>query len=114
MLSFKFSPGDIITIKLMSGDEVIGRVLEDTTMHLTISRPLSMVMVNDPRNVSTAMIAFAPFILGADSETPVPIRWDSVVAAVKASAEAARQYQSKMPDGAVVLPPEQSKKFLAG
>lgn len=57
-----FTAGDIITIKLSNGDELITRFEEETDAHMTIDRP--MVITMGPQGLG--MIPWV-FLSGSDS-----------------------------------------------
>lgn len=53
-------------LKVSSGDEVIGEIVEETSEHILVKNPL--VFVQTPQGVQ-----FAPFMIMADMSTPVKI-----------------------------------------
>lgn len=78
--------------KLVSGEEVIARVVEDNSAQgsIRIKAPLSMIMVNDDGN--QGMVAFAPWVLGAADDAILEIKTANLVVTTEARADAAIQY----------------------
>ena len=52
----KFEVGDIISLKLISGEEIIGKLIKEDMTTLTLSRPLSIAMT--PKGPGLAPIMF--------------------------------------------------------
>lgn len=90
-----FEPTDVITIKLSNGDELIARFASLTDSHVTITKPMLMVLAQDPRSGQPA-IQIVPFwMVGADKDGKYPINRNHVLCMVKANAEAAKGYMAQ-------------------
>jgi hypothetical protein len=100
-----FNPGDIVAIKLMSGEEVIARLTEYTNDYVRVTNPVLMIleMVDDEvRHPVTgevhknqqALVAFAPFMLGLPDNETVRIGTAKYITIVKARDDAASQYKN--------------------
>ena len=72
-------PGDVVALKLMSGEEVIGSFQSDADGKITLRKPLAMAM-------SPQGPALAPWIASADIDTTsnFELNKDHIVSIVKA------------------------------
>lgn len=82
----------IIAIKLVTGEEVIARKLSDDDNHIMVSRPLAMIMAENPENPQQTRVMFTPWMVAAGKEF-VSIKNIHVVAVSPARADAAEQYE---------------------
>ncbi len=55
---------DVVTIRLVSGEEIVGRLASDTETHLTLSKPISIGIQMVGQN--QAQLAFSPFMASVD------------------------------------------------
>jgi hypothetical protein len=79
------SKGDVITIKLTSGEEVIARFEDDSTSGIKISKPMMLSM--GPKGVG-----MMPYLFTVDLDTPITIN-NSAIAVLSATDEDfAKQY----------------------
>jgi hypothetical protein len=71
LIQKKFEPtvGTVVLVKLINGDEVIGRVSATEGSTLKVSRPLRLLLRMTP--TGEAQVTFAPFIVGADEADDV-------------------------------------------
>ncbi len=82
---------DIAVIKTVSGEEVIGRVVEASeSSGISLRKPLTMQLVMGPN--SQGGVAMVPFMLGADDIESVQFAKEHVVAVSKARPDAASSY----------------------
>jgi len=79
-----FSNGDIISLKLINGDELIARFESETLEDITIDRPLALTMSRD----GLGMIPW--MMLGAKSS--MTLSKSHIFAAVPSQKDAADQY----------------------
>lgn len=102
-----FGPGDIVAVKLVSGEEIIGRLNEYSADYIKIVNPVLMIleMVEDEvqhpvtgqvHKNQQAMVAFAPFMLGMPDNEPIKIGSAKYITIVKAREDAANQYKSAL------------------
>ena len=82
----------VIAIKLVTGEEVIARKLSDDDQHIIVSRPLAMVMAENPDNPTQTRVMFTPWMVSAGKEV-VTIKNVHVVAVSPAREDAADQYE---------------------
>lgn len=62
---------EIVTLKLISGEEIIAKCVEAGAMHVTIMRPVVIQMHQVGPN--QAGIAFAPFMVSTDEDAKITI-----------------------------------------
>jgi hypothetical protein len=79
-----FSAGDVVSIKLINGDEIISKFEKEDTDTITISRPLALTM----NGQGLGMIPWV--FLGKDSS--VTISKTNTFFVVESKGEAAKQY----------------------
>lgn len=90
-----FNVNDIVTIKLSNGDEVIAKVAEINEFKITVTKPLLMVLSQDPRTGQPG-VQMAPFwMMGGDPVANYPINRSHIVVVVKANQDAATSYISQ-------------------
>jgi hypothetical protein len=83
---------DVACIKIANGDEIIGKITEINEKTVTISKPLLMVLSQDPRTGQPG-VQMAPFwMLGGDKDSKYPISRDHVVCMVRANPDAVKGY----------------------
>ncbi len=56
----KFSSGDIVSFKLISGDEVIAKYLKEDMATITISRPIMLAMTPKGPAMAPVMVTVNP------------------------------------------------------
>jgi hypothetical protein len=56
----KFAIGDVISLKMMSGEEVIGKLIKEDMSTLTIARPLSIAMTPKGPGLAPVMFTVSP------------------------------------------------------
>jgi hypothetical protein len=79
------SAGEVITLKLTSGEEIIGRLAEDSLMFVKLSRPLVVGM--SPKGP-----ALMPYLFTVSPSKDVKIQRSSVVVIEATDKEFADQY----------------------
>jgi hypothetical protein len=91
----KASDQVVVAIKLISGEELIARRLSDDDNHIIVSRPLAMIMADNPDNPTQTRVMFTPWMVAAGKET-MTIKNAHVIAVVPARADAAEQYEQAL------------------
>lgn len=87
----------VVAIKLVTGEEVIARRLSDDDGHIIVSRPLAMVMAENPDNPSQTRVMFTPWMVAAGKDV-VTIKNQHIIAVVPAREDAADQYEQAIAD----------------
>jgi hypothetical protein len=78
-------PNDTITIKLMSGEEVVGRLVEENNDIFLVSKP--MAIVNMPSG-----LGLGPYIFTAQQHSVIPIVKQNVVSWCITESTMAKKY----------------------
>lgn len=107
--------GKVSSIKLLSGEEIIARVVEyDKPANiLEIKNPLAMVMMPNDDGVQ-GMVAFAPWMLGVPDDTNISINTSHVMAINEARPDAASQYSQAVGEDTQVATPKVAPQALGG
>jgi len=84
LISKGFSNGDIISLKLINGDELIARFESETADDITIDRPLALTM-------SREGLGMIPWMMLGDKSSII-LKKSHVFAAVSSQKDAADQY----------------------
>jgi hypothetical protein len=79
--------GDIITIKLMSGEEVLAKLIEITQDSIKISKPRAVV------NIPNKGIGLGPFVFTVPQNAEVEIYKNNIVCFTETEDGMARQYR---------------------
>lgn len=83
----------VVAIKLITGEEILARRISDDDNHIIVSRPLAMVMAENPDNPQQTRVMFTPWMVAAGKEV-VTIKNAHVVAVTPARDDAAEQYEN--------------------
>lgn len=95
LIENKPTTNDVVCIKLSNGDELIAKIADQNPMTLLVTKPMLMILSQDPRTGQPG-VQMAPFwIMGADSSVKFPIAQTHVVCMVKANADATKNYISQ-------------------
>lgn len=86
------SPDDIACLKLANGDEVIAKLVETTVTTVSFTKPMLMMVGQDPRTGQPG-VSMAPFwILGADRDSTFKINMSNIICMVQANQDAKANY----------------------
>jgi|ETNmetMinimDraft_28_1059901.scaffolds.fasta_scaffold262894_2 hypothetical protein len=85
MLKEQIKKDDIVALKLVSGEEVIAKVVTDNNSMLTVNKPLALIQT--PQG-----IAMGQYILMQDITVPVEISKEKIIVMTKANSVAVDQY----------------------
>lgn len=89
------SVNDVVIVKLINGDELIGKLtaISDDKNTYTFDTPVCMQMM--PMGNGQAQVVFAPFLLGIDDGTQVEVDYAKMlIRPMMARSDAAKQYLS--------------------
>lgn len=81
--------GDVVTIKLSAGEEIVGTLVKHDSSVIRLSRPLCVVI--DP---STNQPALAPFLMTAASDADLEFNMTTVVTILRSADQFAKAYNS--------------------
>ena len=85
LLSIPYRVGDTVSLKLVSGEEVVAHLEEEAADYIAISKPVSLGM--GPQGP-----ALTPFMITSDSGTNVKIRNQHVLAIGITNSQVKNQY----------------------
>lgn len=77
--------GDVVSVKLANGEELIGRFEEKTASHVKLAKPLSLVATEQG-------VGLAPFMFTISPETKIELSINSIICVVKSAKDAADLY----------------------
>jgi len=96
--------GKVGVFKLVTGEEIIARVVDDSSSTtVSVKNPLSMVMLPE-ENGQQGMVAFAPWVLGAVDDIALEINLSHVLVKTLARDDAASQYSQAIGETEVAQP----------
>ena len=84
LISKGFSNGDIISLKLINGDELIARFESETAEDITIDRPLALTMAREG-------LGMIPWMMLGDKSS-ITLKKSHVFAVLSSQKDAADQY----------------------
>ena len=77
---------DVVTVKMVGGDEVVGKLLDERTdVYIELGKPLVVMMGQQG-------FGLAPYILTAGPEAPAKLDSRHVISIVKTYEQVAKQY----------------------
>lgn len=101
MIVNKYKKDDIITLKLVSSEEVITKVVETSEDSFTVSKPL--MLIHTPKGV-----AMSQFLMMQDIDDTIVLPMSQIVAVTKANSVASSQYSQTISSIKVPTPEEKS------
>ncbi len=80
-----FTENDTVTIKLVSGEEIIGKFISDDDKIVTLEKPLMLAM-------SQKGIGMAPVLMTVNPDTKLKFNRNAIVVIAHSDDEIAKQY----------------------
>jgi hypothetical protein len=81
----KYGEGDVVTLKIVSGEEVIGRFVKEDMMSITLSKPLTIGMT--PKGPG-----MAPVLMTVDPDATLSFNKQAIIIVTPCYKEIADQY----------------------
>ena len=82
LLERNFVQGDVVSVKLVTNEEIVAKFLEQDTNTITITKPLVLsISVDGAGKPGLQMYPF--FILGADGDEKLPLKKEHIIAVIK-------------------------------
>lgn len=94
MLKTKTPQTMTAAVKLITGEEIIALVTSVTESTITIKRPLTLVMTMPEAGGDQGQVAFAPWMLGLESNKEITLQLTRVVYYGPARSDAAQEYHA--------------------
>ena len=91
-----YKVGDIVSIKLNSGEEMVATLEKEETNHVILRKPLMLVAGAD------GGMGLAPFMFTVDQESRYTVKLNSIICIVKTAKDAASTYTQSTTGLAVV------------
>lgn len=85
LIDIPYKNGDVVSLKLSSGEEVVGRLEEDKPDGMVLSKPMMLT-------ASQQGLGLAPFMFSVDPESKFLIKTGSVLCVTKTEKSFASQY----------------------
>lgn len=85
IIQVPYKVGDIVSIKLASGEEMVAKLEEERDSHVMLRKPLMLV-------ASETGIGLAPFMFTVDPDHKFRIRLNNIICVVKTSKDATSAY----------------------
>lgn len=82
----RYNEGDIVTLVMVGGQELLGKFVEESGDYFVIKKPLTLVYGQQ--------ISFQPFTVTGDSEGEVVLHYDKIVSVLQTNKETTKAYQS--------------------
>lgn len=79
--------GEVVTLKLVTSEELVGKLVEETDAYFVIERPLTLVM-------SAQGLGLQPWLFTVDANKPAKINKDKVLVVAATLKEMADNYLS--------------------
>ena len=101
---------DIKVLKLVTGEEILGEVVENIDSHITLKNPVGIAVVRGQDGQPN--IGFAPFPLHAEPKSGLThkFRWDHVIYSYEPAGDFKSNYDQIFGTG-LITPP---KKLIVG
>jgi hypothetical protein len=77
--------GEVITLKLTSGEELVAKLVEETATHYKLARPLVLTMGQQG-------IGMVPYLFTVSPEKDIPLSKSTITVVVPTDKQAADQY----------------------
>ncbi len=81
----RYDENDIVTLKLISGEEIIGRFINETAQEITLEKPLMLAM-------SQKGIGMAPVLMTVNPDTKLKFNKTAIVVMAHSDDEIGKQY----------------------
>lgn len=85
LIETPYKNGDVVTVRLSSGEELVTKLDNETDTTVSISKPLSAMM-------SEKGLAMLPFLMTVDPETKLTLNKNQITCIVKPVKEIADHY----------------------
>jgi len=85
LIEEQYKTGDIVSIKLSSGEEMIARLDEDTGDSITVVKPYILVAAQKG-------VALAPYMFTINPEAKIKLKINNVICIVKSAKDASDMY----------------------
>lgn len=88
LIEIPYRTGDIVSFKLSSGEEILGRLEEEGDKNFTVLKPMVLIMGQQG-------LGLAPFMFSVSPNAKFTLRKGSVSCVAKTEEEIAKQYTAQ-------------------
>ena len=88
LIQVPYKEGDVVSIKLSSGEEMIANLVKETSDVVTVTRPLMLVAGENG-------MGLAPYMFTISIDAKIDLKLNNVICVVKTAEDAARMYNSQ-------------------
>jgi len=85
LFEIPYKTGDTVTLKLISGEEVVGRIGDPTDGQIVLTKPMTFIM--GPQG-----LGMVPYVFSAPQDAKIKLKDSAVVAIVKTDEQINKQY----------------------
>jgi len=85
LIEAPYTTGDVVSIRLASGEEIVGKLLDDNDKTIKLKQPLSAIM-------SEKGLAMLPFMLTVNPEADIVVSKNQIMITAKSIKEVADHY----------------------
>jgi hypothetical protein len=88
LIELPYKIGDIVSFKLSSGEEILGRLEEETDKVFTLHKPMVLIM-------GQKGLGLAPFMFSVSPDSKFKLQSSSISCVAKTEEEIAKQYTAQ-------------------
>ena len=85
LIEAPYATGDVVSVRLSSGEEIVGKLLDDNEKTIKLKQPLSAIM-------SEKGLAMLPFMLTVNVEADLVVNKNQIMITAKSIKEVADHY----------------------
>ena len=92
LLQKPIQPNDVVTLKLITGEELIARLVDNTNGKVTISKPMVVNLAQDPRTGTVGIQMLPYFLLTGNPDAKLSIDDKNVLVMTLSNDQAKNSY----------------------
>lgn len=85
LIQVPYKEGDVVSIKLSSGEEMVAKLEKETTNSITVTKPLMLV-------AGEQGMGLAPYMFTVNPDAKIDLRLNNVITIVKTEENASKMY----------------------
>lgn len=85
LIQVPYKEGDVVSIKLSSGEEMIANLIKETDKEVVVSKPLMLV-------AGEQGMGLAPYMFTVNPDTKIHLKVNNVITIVKTAEDAAKMF----------------------
>lgn len=88
LIQVPYKEGDVVSIKLSSGEEMVANLVKETETSVTVTKPLMLVAGDGGMGLAPYMFTVAP-------DSKYELRLNSIITVVKTAEDTAKMYTTQ-------------------